>query len=438
MEKNIGNNNRYSDLEEFIKMEEIRSKEINKLSEKREKINRISVEINKKENKLSKISKLINKDMTPTKNQVDEDMINLIKNKINKYSQFDSLTINVLFTLYLYILKELDDKTFYYNFGIIYNQFKKYKEEANKFIQNNNHIKQHSFILLIMKKQLVQSKLLNEIIIDETITHFINGDSFLIFDYANLREETNKLIQMLNKHNNNIIEYLEKQNDISKIKKTNIIKSFTNKFVKTYDYNGLGNKPEILLYNLIVEFSKSVNEILFVTHQCTLPVSNIKLLSADILVVLQINGFLHFCVIEYDGPTHYNIKDFRFNTETVKRDTIKNNFCIKNNISILRIKDKNKNINKEVIDFINEIIGNGGKPSVKIPNDKFYEDLIMDFNNYSKSVFEDYIINNKNNIKTKKIHNNCISFGCDIYNKKIGREMYYTQKDSDSFIICKK
>lgn len=93
-------------------------------------------------------------------------------------------------------------------------------------------------------------------------------------------------------------------------------------------------------------------------------------------------------------------------------------------------KDKNKNINKEVIDFINDIIGNGGKPSVKIPNDKFYEDLI--------SVFEDYIINNKNNIKTRKIHNKCISFGCDIYNKEIGFEMYYTQKDFDSFIICKK
>jgi hypothetical protein len=161
MNENINNKSRYDNLEEFFAMKEKKHIEI----EERKKISEINIEINKRGNKLSKITKLVSRDMTTTK-QIDSDMINAIKNKINKHDNFSSLQIDIIFTLYLYVLKELDNKSYYYNFGIIYNQFKKYSKEAKDFNNYYNHIKQHNFILLVMKKHLVQNIPLNQILFE--------------------------------------------------------------------------------------------------------------------------------------------------------------------------------------------------------------------------------------------------------------------------------
>jgi len=417
MNENINGKSRYDDLEEFFTMKEIQTEEINQINKKQKEINEINIEINKRGNKLSKITKLVSRDMTTT--------------------NFSSLQIDAIFTLYLYVLKELDNKSYYYSFGIIYNQFKKYSKEAKDFNNHFNHIKQHNFILLLMKKHLVQNISLNQILFDDYVSHFICESGFNIFDFTKLNNETGKLMDMIVKHNYDIIQYIESTDNIAdKNKKCNIIKSFTEKFTKTYKYSLSSNKPEIQIYNFIVELSKTIKEIIFVTLQCTLPVSYINLLSSDILVILKINGYLHFCVIEHDGPTHYDIKDYRFYSDIAKRDMVKNKFFTDNKISILRIRDKNKNINNEVISFIFSIIQNNGEAQTIIPADNFYNGLIISFDKYSEEIFTKYICENKEKIKINKLHHNCVENGCNIYNNK-NKTKYIIENNIDAIYIIK-
>ena len=435
MNENINCKSRYDDLEEFFAMKEKQTEEINQRNKKQKEINEINIEINKRGNKLSKITKLVSRDMTTTK-QIDSEMINTIKNKINKHDNFSSLQIDAIFTLYMYLLKEFDNKSYYYSFSIIYNQFKKYSKEAKDFNNHFNHIKQHNFILLLMKKHLVQNIPLNQILFDNYVSHFICEYGFNIFDFTKLNNETCKLMDMIVKHNYDIIQYIESTDNIAdKNKKCNIIKSFTEKFTKTYKYSLSSNKPEIQIYNFIVELSKTINEIIFVTLQCTLPVSYIKLLSSDILVILKINGYLHFCVIEHDGPTHYDIKDYRFYSDIAKRDMVKNKFFTDNKISILRIRDKNKNINNEVTSFIFSIIHNNGEAQTIIPNDNFYNGLIISFDKYSEEIFTQYICENKEKIKINKLHYKCVENGCNIYNNKNNTKYVIENSIEANYII---
>jgi hypothetical protein len=431
MNENINSKSRYDDLEEFFATKERIYAEI----KEEKKIGEINMEINKRGNKLSKITKLVSRDMTTTK-QIDSDMINAIKNKINKHDNFSSLQIDIIFTLYLYVLKELDNKSYYYNFGIIYNQFKKYSKEAKDFNNYYNHIKQHNFILLVMKKHLVQNIPLNQILFDDYVSQFVCKSGFNIFNFTELKNETDKLMDMIVKHNDNVIHYFEFTNNIdNKIKKQNIIKSFTEKFIKTYKYSLSSNKPEIQIYNLIVELSKTINEIIFVTLQFTLPVSYIKPLSSDILVVLKINGYLHFCIIEHDGPTHYDFKDYRFYSAITKRDMIKNKFCVDNKISIIRIRDKNKNINNDVTSFILSIIENNGEAQTNIPDEDFYNGLVDSFDKYSEEIFTKYISENEKKIKINYSHKYCVENGCNIYNNKNNTKYVIENSTQADYII---
>ncbi len=431
MNESINNKSSYDDLEEFFAMKERIHAEI----EKEKKISEINMEINKKSNKLSKITKLVSRYMTTTK-QIDSDMINAIKNKINKHDNFSSLQIDIIFTLYLYILKELDNKSYYFNFGIIYNQFKKYSKEAKDFNNHYNHIKQHNFILLIMKKHLVQNIPLNQILFDDYFSQFVCKSGFNIFNFIELKKETDKLMDMIVKHNDEVVQYIETTDNTDyKTKKLNIIKSFSEKFNKTYKYSLPSNKPEIQIYNLIVELSKTIKEIIFVTLQCTLPVSYINPLTSDILVVLKINGYLHFCIIEHDGPTHYNFKDYRFYSAITKRDMIKNKFCIDNKISIIRIQDKNKNINNDVTSFILSIIENNGEAQTNIPDEDFYNGLIDSFDKYSEEIFTKYICENEKKIKISYLHKYCVENGCNIYNNKNNTKYIIENSTQADYII---
>ena len=97
MNENINSKSRYDDLEEFFATKERIHAEI----EEEKKISEINMEIIKRGNKLSKITKLVSRDMTTTK-QIDSDMINAIKNKINKHDNFSSLQIDIILC-YIYM-----------------------------------------------------------------------------------------------------------------------------------------------------------------------------------------------------------------------------------------------------------------------------------------------------------------------------------------------
>lgn len=55
--------------------------------------------------------------------------------------------------------------------------------------------------------------------------------------------------------------------------------------------------------------------------------------------------------IEYDGPQHYNKKNFLYSDLLYENDKIKNKFCENNNIKLIRIKYK-KDFNNNHIDSI--------------------------------------------------------------------------------------
>jgi len=58
-------------------------------------------------------------------------------------------------------------------------------------------------------------------------------------------------------------------------------------------------------------------------------------------------------LIEYDGRQHFNINTIFYTPEIVKNDKIKTNFCLINNIKLLRIK-YDENIEEKIIKVIHE------------------------------------------------------------------------------------
>jgi hypothetical protein len=92
-------------------------------------------------------------------------------------------------------------------------------------------------------------------------------------------------------------------------------------------------------------------------------------------IVFNINDNYQFAIIEYDGPTHYNSKDIRITKNNIYCDIIKNNFCIKNSIHILRINDYDKYYLIKIYNFIDDIIKDNGIVTI-IPSFEFYSRLL--------------------------------------------------------------
>jgi hypothetical protein len=174
----------------------------------------------------------------------------------------------------------------------------------------------------------------------------------------------------------NTINSIEKiiliSNDIEKNILTELIKKLNNNYKIVHKFT----KPEIDIFNKLIDIKD--NRLLCVFNHFTLPIFRVKNhpLYADFLLLFNINNKLKFAIIEYDGPTHNNIHDFRFNKDTILCDIIKNNFCLYNNISILRIKYNENNIYFHIDQFINNIFND--QYIFTIPSYQYYMDL---FNN---------------------------------------------------------
>lgn len=378
------------DLREFLIMKEKQAEESKTLEE----INKINFIINKKSNKLSKISKTIKnnkKDYQEKHNHVQDqekkqELFHKVNEIIKNENKFSNFTITQLQHLYVFIILETKNKNLYKDYNKFYANYNLYCDKASEFINLFNFNKQNCYIEYLLKNNMKNNKLLNTIKCETIDKHFINKDDLFcydVYDFEILKNELESIKKLMINLNNDIILNINLSDTINyKENKKKLIETFYNKFIKTYEICCIYNKPEILLYNKIINISKYTNEIVFVSMHFSLPIKFKKVLIADIFITLCINNIYHFCLVEYDGPTHYNIKDYRFNIEQIYRDITKNNFCKNNNISILRIFDYNENPENIVCNFINSIISNNGKPIINIPDAKYYENIINSYNQY--------------------------------------------------------
>ena len=384
-----------------MKDKEAKNNEIDKkLSIQQEQINN---KIINRTNKLSKISKIINFDIkqlnkeeirTYKKNyqsygQLINDNKELYEDKIIRMKKFYSWDTTLLMSFYVYILHELSNNQIINDFINFYRNFIKYKNEMIKFIENNNYNKQHNHLLILLNNALIKNIKLNIICINTKSLSIFNKENIKCYDLSSfnfIRNEIKQIMPTFLDMNSKILNTIETINYIqNKDKKIEIINTFYNKMIKSFDVYCNHNNPEITIFNNLVNFSKTSENIIYLMIQFVLPVSYIKPLKADFFIVLNINNRFHFCIIEYDGPTHYNITDFRITVDHIKRDIIKNKFCVNNNISIIWVLDKDKNYVNTIINFIHSVISNNGEPIFKIPDDEYYKNLLEDLTNYTPS-----------------------------------------------------
>jgi len=128
------------------------------------------------------------------------------------------------------------------------------------------------------------------------------------------------------------------------------------------------NIPELEIYNKLLEIKQDKPDIIGVFHNARLPISrngnSLNNLSADILIILK-SGKLG--IIEYDGPSHYSKEHIYYKRNNVLCDIVKNNFCKRNGIHILRVRDNDINYMNTIVDFINQITKINSKHIINIP-----------------------------------------------------------------------
>jgi hypothetical protein len=147
-----------------------------------------------------------------------------------------------------------------------------------------------------------------------------------------------------------------------------IISECMNKVNKLFKRVVSFNIPELEIYNKILEIKKEKLEIICVFHNVKLPISrngnSLNNLSADILIILE-SGKL--AIIEYDGPSHYSKGYIYYKRDNILCDILKNNFCKKNGIHILRVRNNDINYMNTIVEFINQITKTDSKHIINVP-----------------------------------------------------------------------
>ena len=290
------------------------------------------------------------------------------------------LYISVIYILHKKLLKKFSNKYISYSnhYEHYMNRFSDKKQRNEIFLyMNSNNNKQ----LDIVKKNKPYT-----IVLDE------------IEEYKKSINEIKQEISNINSELNNLIDINDENQKIF----TNIINIYQNKIELIYKFISKFNYPEMKIYNFIVEKMKTnINILNILTHFTlqALPCGSSRArdapvkrqeskhsLFADILVIIKLDDKYHFIVIEYDGPTHDNIEDFRFNDSVVFCDITKNKYCISNNISLIRLNYKiNMNEHLNTINNLIDQISILKKPVYySIPTDEHYEDLLINY--YAKNI----------------------------------------------------
>jgi hypothetical protein len=140
--------------------------------------------------------------------------------------------------------------------------------------------------------------------------------------------------------------------------KLKVISVCMNKINRIFKLVNRFNIPELMIYNRLVELKQVYSNILYIFNNYYLPISRNgkNQLIADFLIVSNFNNSVRFSIIEYDGPSHYDVDYYRFNSDSILCDIVKNNFCKLNNIDIIRIRDCELNCVDKVVKFIDSIL----------------------------------------------------------------------------------
>lgn len=285
-----------------------------------------------------------------------------------KFMTLSKLYVSVLYCLNKQLLKKFANKY------IIYSD--QYEQYMNRFSDK----KQRYDILMYMNKcPYSYDKFIDIVNRNKPYTIVIDD----IDKYKNSINEIKMEISNTSKPLNNIINPNDENHRIF----YNIINVYHNKIEQMYRFISKFNNPEMIIYNFIVEQIKDKPTILNIFTHFTLPVkrqNSTHPLYADILVIFDFGNTFHFAVIEYDGPTHSNIYDFRFQDSIVFCDIAKNKFCIDNNISLIRLNYKTS-INEQLntINNIFEQIIITKKTICQIPSDEHYKQILNDY--YAKN-----------------------------------------------------
>lgn len=292
---------------------------------------------------------------------------------------FNSLSLLVFSIFYVYSNNKKE----------LYDIFKKYifcLEQINIFLDLVMKKEQRKYILQYMKYsnrdyiELKNKMLMNKL---ETVnTTEIQKYKEAMKEFKNImRVKCTILIEDLN----TVLSVKQYDNDDIFTNYINVINCYLSKLDNYYRYINKFNKPELEIYNHVINLKTKYINIIQAFTNITIPVSRNNMkhnLQADILIVIDINNKIYFAIIEYDGPTHYNIYDFRFVDSIVLCDMEKNNYCINNNVSLLRLHYK-KSLDVcliEINNFIKEIIETESCVHLGIPTNDFYLEMLNRYN----------------------------------------------------------
>jgi hypothetical protein len=383
-------------IDDIILMKEIEEYE-------RTKTNYKIIPIKNKKQKFISINKIIQnievKDITTHLNY-GEKILYSIHNNINKLFK---MNVTQLKGIIYYIVIASKNKLLIDNICKFNNKFSNYLKALNEYVEMINFDEQYEHIYSIIQHNFNLYGICNDIKITDDLFKILTNKKINQFDINKLMElqlTSIELLHTLEQLNKNIHTYLV--NDITQYKETKIkiINSFVDKANNTFKTANKFNIPELIMFNKLVKLYHKYDNILFVFHHFKLPVKHINHLFADALIVFNKDNYLHFAIIEFDGIQHYDINDFRFNQYTVKKDIIKNNFCIDSKISLLRIFNTKK-MSDTIEKFINDIINAklDEIPIINIPSNDHYNHISNEYNKLIINYCTD-IINIPDNIIT--------------------------------------
>ena len=275
------------------------------------------------------------------------------------------LYVSVIHILHNKLLKTFSNKYILYSnqYENYMNRFSDKKQRMEIFLYMKSNNKNYNKLLDIVKKNKPYTIVLDEI------------DKY--------KKSINEIKQEISNVNNQLKKLIDINNENHKIF-NNVINAYQNKIEFIYKFISKFNYPEMTIYNFIIEKMKSNNNILNVFTHFTLPVKRQESkhpLFADLLIIINLYNDFHFIVIEYDGPTHDDIEDFRFIDSIVFCDIYKNRYCIDNNISLIRLNYKIKmNEHFNIINYLIDQIFIFKKPVYhSIPSNQHYEQLLLNY-----------------------------------------------------------
>lgn len=252
-------------------------------------------------------------------------------------------------------------------------------------IENDNDLREKMKEWFGLEKEIIENnKLLEENDLNKILKLYYNTDVCYTNNYDYYRDKSKELkydilcddfsndIKLLHdfymnrhliKYNNRILKKKIRSTHnsiITYMKKTNKIGKFDfNQLQISKNKHCIGlNKPEMAVYKILNKLYDIYSEIILIIPQYQLPIKLKNPLTCDFMILLYIDNKIYQIILEIDGPQHYDTSYYIFVESVPKADLNKNNFCILNQISCLRICYYEQNIYKIIEEFIKKIINN--------------------------------------------------------------------------------